>query len=113
MVLSPARRSRPQFAADIARMRMALAEMHAVIDADDPTAFVKANWDLHAAIARVSPDTVVPTLYLNLLEFIESHTCPSRAPPTNPCPTTSPHATNCTSTSSTPSTGATATPLCA
>lgn len=61
-------------AADIARMRMALEEMQAAIETDDPTGFVRANWDLHAAIARVSPDTVVKTLYLNLLEFIESHT---------------------------------------
>lgn len=61
-------------AADIARMRMALDEMQVAMDNNDPTAFTRANWGLHAAIARVSPDTVVRALYLNLLEFIESHT---------------------------------------
>lgn len=61
-------------AADIARMRMSLDEMQAAIDADDPMAFVRANWDLHAAIARITPDTVLRTLYLSLLEVIESHT---------------------------------------
>ncbi|SDC04331.1 DNA-binding transcriptional regulator, FadR family [Raineyella antarctica] len=61
-------------AADVARMRRSLDEMHEAIEAHDPTAFVRANWDLHSAIARVSPDTVTRTLYLNLLEFIETHT---------------------------------------
>ena len=61
-------------AADIARMRMSLDEMHAAIEADDPLAFVRANWDLHAAIARVTPDPVLRTIYLSLLEVIESHT---------------------------------------
>lgn len=42
-------------AADIARMRVALAVMQEAIDAGDATGFVRANWDLHAAIARVSP----------------------------------------------------------
>lgn len=61
-------------AADIARMRIALEDMRVAIDDHDPTAFTRANWGLHAAIARVSPDTVTKTLYLNLLDFVESHT---------------------------------------
>lgn len=61
-------------AADIARMRMSLQEMRNSIDSGDPTAFTRANWDLHAAIARTSPDMVTRTLYLNLLDFIGTHT---------------------------------------
>jgi DNA-binding FadR family transcriptional regulator len=61
-------------AADIARMRMSLEEMQTAIDFGDPMAFVRANWDLHAAIARTTPDTVLRGLYLSLLDLIESHT---------------------------------------
>lgn len=61
-------------AADIARMRASLVDMQSAIDADDPTAFVRANWKLHADIARTSPDPMLRGLYLSLMELIESHT---------------------------------------
>lgn len=61
-------------AADITRLRGALSDMQSAIDADSPTDFVRANWRLHADIARISPDEVLRELYLSLLELIESHT---------------------------------------
>lgn len=61
-------------AVDIARMRVALAAMQHAVDAGDPTAFVHGNWELHAAIAQVSPSALLKSLYLSLLELIESHT---------------------------------------
>lgn len=61
-------------AVDIAHMRAALVDMQHGLDASDATAFVRANWQLHAAIAHVSPNALLKSLYLNLLELIESHT---------------------------------------
>ncbi len=61
-------------AVDIARMRVALAAMQQAVDAGDATKFVRANWELHAAIARVSPRALLRSLYLSLLEVIGSHT---------------------------------------
>lgn len=55
-------------------MRDILAEMSRAAAAGDPTAFVRANWHLHAAIAAVSPHPVLRSLYTSLLDLIESHT---------------------------------------
>src|SRR5882762_11896713 len=60
--------------ADIAAMRQIIAEMALAVDRYDPTAFVQANWRLHARIAAVSPHQVLRSLYLTLLEQIEAHT---------------------------------------
>ena len=60
--------------ADIADMREIIAEMAAAVERNDPTAFVHANWRLHARIAAVSPHPVLRSLYVNLLDQIESHT---------------------------------------
>ncbi|MDT2009768.1 FadR family transcriptional regulator [Rhodococcus opacus] len=61
-------------AVDIARMRTALDVMQQSADAGDATGFVRANWELHAAIARVSPNAILKSIYLSLLDLIESHT---------------------------------------
>ncbi|HEY5858484.1 MAG TPA: FCD domain-containing protein [Aldersonia sp.] len=61
-------------AVDIARMRAALDDMHTAMDDNRPTDFARANWELHAAIARVSPNAILKSIYLSLLELIESHT---------------------------------------
>jgi DNA-binding FadR family transcriptional regulator len=61
-------------AVDIARMRVALAAMQRAVDAGDATEFVRANWELHVAIAEVSPRALLKSLYLSLLELIGSHT---------------------------------------
>jgi DNA-binding FadR family transcriptional regulator len=48
--------------------------MAAAVDRLDAIRFVQANWSLHARIAAVSPNPMLRSLYLNLLEQIESHT---------------------------------------
>jgi DNA-binding FadR family transcriptional regulator len=48
--------------------------MQEAMTAGDPVAFVRANWNLHAAIAAVSPNVMLRSLYTNLLDLIESHT---------------------------------------
>jgi len=60
--------------ADIAGMREIIADMAAAVDRDDATSFVHANWQLHARIAATSPHPVLRSLYVNLLDQIESHT---------------------------------------
>jgi DNA-binding FadR family transcriptional regulator len=60
--------------ADIAGMREVLAEMAAAAERQDPDRFVRANWALHARIAAVSPNPMLRSLYVNLLDQIESHT---------------------------------------
>jgi DNA-binding GntR family transcriptional regulator len=60
--------------ADIAELREILADMASAVRRLDPTAFVRANWSLHARIAAVSPHAVLRSLYVNLLDQIESHT---------------------------------------
>jgi DNA-binding FadR family transcriptional regulator len=60
--------------ADIAELREILAGMSAAVEQHDPTGFVHANWSLHARIAAISPHAVLRSLYVNLLDQIESHT---------------------------------------
>jgi len=60
--------------ADIAGMREIIAGMSAAVDRNDATSFVHANWQLHARIAAVSPHPVLRSLYVTLLDQIESHT---------------------------------------
>jgi DNA-binding FadR family transcriptional regulator len=61
-------------AADIAEMREILVDMAAAVEGREPSAFVHANWSLHARIAAVSPHPILRSLYVNLLDQIESHT---------------------------------------
>jgi DNA-binding FadR family transcriptional regulator len=60
--------------ADIAEMREILAIMAAAAGRQDGIGFVRANWDLHARIAAVSPHAMLRSLYVTLLGHIESHT---------------------------------------
>ena len=60
--------------ADIAEMREVVADMAAAAERRDPDGFVRANWALHARIAAVSPNPMLRSLYVNLLDQIESHT---------------------------------------
>ena len=60
--------------ADIAEMREILADMAIAVDQQDPIRFVHANWSLHARIAAVSPNPMLRSLYVNLLDQIETHT---------------------------------------
>lgn len=60
--------------ADVEHMRTHVRRMSDAVEVDDPTAFVRANWALHASIASVSPHVVLRSLYTSLLDLIESHT---------------------------------------
>lgn len=59
---------------DLAAMRKELERMRHAATELDGTAFVHANWALHAKIADVSPNAMLRSFYLSLLEIIESHT---------------------------------------
>ncbi|MFI6325709.1 FadR/GntR family transcriptional regulator [Nonomuraea sp. NPDC050556] len=65
--------------ADIADLRKLLDVMDSAVG--DPEAFVHANWRLHARIAAISPNTLLRSLYTNLLDLIESHTLSVRPGP--------------------------------
>ncbi len=58
---------------DIKALRRELAQMKTAAESGDSTAFVRANWALHARIAELSPSAILRSFYLNLLEIIESH----------------------------------------
>jgi DNA-binding FadR family transcriptional regulator len=60
--------------ADIAELREILADMAAAAARHDPIGFIHANWSLHARIAAVSPNPMLRSLYVNLLDQIETHT---------------------------------------
>lgn len=60
--------------ADIAGLRRHITAMELAVGAEDPVAFVHANWRLHAAIAAISPNLLLSSLYSHLLDLIESHT---------------------------------------
>jgi DNA-binding GntR family transcriptional regulator len=60
--------------ADIAELREILAEMAAAVQRLDVVGFVHANWSLHARVAAVSPHPMLRSMYVNLLDHIESHT---------------------------------------
>ncbi|WP_367221339.1 FadR/GntR family transcriptional regulator [Streptomyces sp. 16-176A] len=60
--------------ADIAGLRRHITSMGHAVEAADPVAFVQANWRLHAAIAAISPNALLSSLYTHLLDLIESHT---------------------------------------
>ena len=60
--------------ADIAEMREILTDMATAVQRQDPIAFIHANWSLHARIAAVSPNPMLRSLYVSLLDQIETHT---------------------------------------
>lgn len=60
--------------AALAGLRPHLDDMRQAVDAADPVAFVHANWRLHAAIAALSPNPLLRSIYSSLLDLIEAHT---------------------------------------
>ncbi|MEV1009357.1 FCD domain-containing protein [Streptomyces sp. NPDC049881] len=60
--------------ADIAGLRRHITAMEQAVAATDAVAFVHANWRLHAAIAAISPNALLSSLYTHLLDLIERHT---------------------------------------
>jgi len=60
--------------ADIAELREIEADMAAAVRRNDVAGFVHANWSLHARVAAVSPHPMLRSMYVNLLDHIESRT---------------------------------------
>ena len=61
-------------AADLFAMRRELKRMDRAVADLDGVAFLRASWALHARIACVTPNAMLRSFYLSLLEIIESHT---------------------------------------
>jgi len=57
-------------AADAAELRERLQRMR--VARDDPTAFQRANWDLHRRIAEISPNSILRNLYASMLDVVSS-----------------------------------------
>jgi DNA-binding FadR family transcriptional regulator len=60
--------------ADIAGLGKHITAMKQAVDIADPVAFVHANWRLHVAIAAISPNILLGSLYTSLVDLIERHT---------------------------------------
>ena len=58
---------------DVAALRAKLDQMKVAAAAADSTTFIRTNWNLHARLAEISPSAILRSLYLNLLEIINSH----------------------------------------
>ena len=58
---------------DIAALRAELDQMKVAAHDGDSTAFVRANWALHARIAEITSNAMLRSFYLHLLEIVESH----------------------------------------
>ena len=59
---------------DVARLRAAVDDMRKAVDEGNADAFMSSNWRLHAIIAGISPNALMRSFYLGLLEIIEQHT---------------------------------------
>ncbi|SFK36913.1 FadR/GntR family transcriptional regulator [Geodermatophilus ruber] len=73
-------------ASDVAAMRTELERMKATTADRDGTAFVRANWALHARIAEVSPNVILRSVYTSLLDIIESHVLSVQPDEAHPLP---------------------------
>lgn len=60
--------------ADIAAVRTHLESLKDAAQNADATDFVRANWALHARIAKVSPNRILRSIYLGLIELVEGRT---------------------------------------
>jgi DNA-binding FadR family transcriptional regulator len=59
---------------DVAAMRESLGKMATAVSESDDIGFLRANWQLHTRIAATTPSPVLHSLYLTLLDLVESHT---------------------------------------
>jgi DNA-binding FadR family transcriptional regulator len=67
--------------ADIRDLREALSRMAAAAEAGDADAFVRANWRLHTRVAAITPNILLRSLYVNLLDLVERHALGVRPQP--------------------------------
>lgn len=61
-------------AADIEKMRSQIDDMRDAIDADDVRRFLRGNWKFQECVASISPNAMLRTVFLSLLEILEQHT---------------------------------------
>jgi DNA-binding FadR family transcriptional regulator len=54
---------------DVADLRAIVERMAEALD--DPRAYLRANWELHRRIAAISPNTVLASAYVTVLDFAE------------------------------------------
>ncbi|MFC9502760.1 FadR/GntR family transcriptional regulator [Streptomyces sp. NPDC057002] len=59
--------------ADIRDLRVHLERMDGAVEAGDADGFVRANWRLHARVADITPNALLCSLYVALLELVERH----------------------------------------
>jgi DNA-binding FadR family transcriptional regulator len=59
---------------DLSMMRAALGRMSNAVLSDDGIGFLHANWELHTCIAAASPNRILHSIYINLLDLVEEHT---------------------------------------
>lgn len=59
---------------DIKRLRQVCDEMRSAVSNANPDAFMTSNWRLHGIIAGISPNALMRSFYIGLLEIIEQHT---------------------------------------
>jgi DNA-binding GntR family transcriptional regulator len=77
---------RHRSADDLEELRHGLRRMRDAADALDVIEFLRANWALHARLAQASPNAILRSFYLSLLEMIESHTLAVRSVDERPLP---------------------------
>lgn len=56
------------------RLRREAATMRVCVDQGDTLGFVHANWRLHRLIADISPNVMLRSVYISLLDLVETHT---------------------------------------
>ncbi|WP_328611300.1 FCD domain-containing protein [Amycolatopsis sp. NBC_00345] len=59
---------------DVQALQDAADRMGEAADRGDVDTFLRANWQLHARMAEISPGPILRSLYLGLLEIIDTHT---------------------------------------
>lgn len=73
-------------AADVLAMRKEVEAMKEAMAANDIPAFLHGNWRFQACIANISPNVVLRSVFLSLLEILEQHAVTLPAPPDHPLP---------------------------
>jgi DNA-binding FadR family transcriptional regulator len=60
--------------ADISDLRAHLERMDITAESGDADGFVRANWQLHTRVADITPNALLRSMYVALLELVERHT---------------------------------------
>ncbi|MCZ9880222.1 FCD domain-containing protein [Arthrobacter sp. B2a2-09] len=73
-------------AADVLVMREEVKAMKQAMTDGDVPAFLHGNWRFQARVASISPNSMLRTVFLGLLEILERHAVTLRAPGDEPLP---------------------------